>query len=247
MIRYFITFSYDGSCFSGFQRQKNLKTVQGTIENAIKNLGVGDVSINASGRTDKGVHALNQKAHFDLDVKFNKNSLIKYINKKCEGKIYVKDIIEVQPLFHARYMVDRKTYSYYINVGEFDVFRRNYVYQYNKELNIDLMVKASKCLLGEHNFRSFCNNSKERKGFVRKIYDISITRDLNIIKISITGNGFLRAMVRNIVGILIEIGSGKKDIIYMKEVLDLQDRGSYVLKSALGCGLYLEDVIFKNR
>ena len=241
-MRYLMNFSYDGSMFYGFEKQKNLYTVQGVLEDILTSVNNGKrVVIHASGRTDKGVHAKCQMAHFDMDVKVNLYGLKKLINKKCEN-IYVKDIIHVDDNFHARYLVKSKTYSYYINTLDYNVFLKNYVYQYNKELDIDLMKEASLGLLGSHNFKSFCNSSKERENFIRTITNIDISEEYGIIKISITGDGFLRCMVRNIVAVLIEIGSKKKDVSYMEYVLNLEDRKAYIVKSAFAGGLYLEDV-----
>ncbi len=243
MIRYFITFSYDGSCFSGFQRQKNLKTVQGTIENAIKNLGVGDVSINASGRTDKGVHALMQCAHFDLEKDLKDYNLKKYLNSFFDGEIYITEVKKVDLNFHARYDVKGKTYSYYINMGEFSPVSRNYVYQYCKPLDIDLMKKSASCLIGEHDFRSFCTDEKEKVNCVRNIYKINFELNGEVLKITFEGNGFLRKMIRNIIAVLISIGSLEKDVSYMEEVLNMKSREGN-LKCAPPEGLYLEKVCY---
>ncbi|MGN0992506.1 MAG: tRNA pseudouridine(38-40) synthase TruA, partial [Bacilli bacterium] len=129
-MRYFITFSYDGSCFNGFQRQNGLKTVQGSLESALTTLNGSLVSICASGRTDKGVHALMQCAHFDLDRKIKAYNLKKYLNNSFDGEIYVKEVSLVSDSFHARYDALSKVYSYYINMGEFSPVNRNYQYQY---------------------------------------------------------------------------------------------------------------------
>lgn len=237
-------FSYDGSMFNGYERQKNLHTVQGVIEDVLTSVnGNKKVNIYASGRTDKGVHARHQMAHFNLDKDIKLYGIKDLINKKCEG-IYVNSIKKVNDKFHARYDVRAKTYSYYINTKDYDVFKRNYVYQYNKKLDINAIKKASSCLLGEHNFKSFCNGSKEKENFIRNISTISIEDNDGIVKISITGNGFLRSMVRNIVGVMLDIGSGKKDISYMEYVLNLCDRKSFIVKSAYSGGLYLEEVLY---
>lgn len=244
-MKYFIKFSYDGSCFNGFQKQDGLKTVQGVLEDALYDLTGYDVSICSSGRTDKGVHACCQCAHFELDKEYKLYNLKKFLNSKCNGEIYIKDVSIVNDDFHARYDVYGKRYSYYINMGEYNPMDRNYVYQYCNNLDIDLMKKASLYLIGEHDFRSFCTDEKLKDNCVRNIYDISFDIDKDILKITFYGNGFLRKMIRNIVVILIEIGSGKKDISYMKEVLDNKRRDGN-LKSVSGCGLYLEEVIYKG-
>ena len=149
-MRYFIKFSYDGSCFNGFQRQNKLKTVQGVMEEALTSLNDGKkVNICASGRTDKGVHAKGQTAHFDLDVSVKLYSLKKYLNKCFDGEIYVKDIFLVNDDFHARYDVLSKTYCYYINMGEYDPCMRNYILQYNKNGTYSAMSLPYSVLLME--------------------------------------------------------------------------------------------------
>ena len=240
-MRYLISFSYDGSCFTGFQKQEGLKTVQGVIEEYLSSLEGKPVSLVASGRTDKGVHARGQCAHFDLDTKVTTYGLKKYLNRSFNGEIYIFSVTGISDSFHARYDVKEKTYSYYVNMGEFNPIMRNYIYQYNKELDIDSMKKASLCLIGEHDFRSFCTDSKDKDNCVRNIYSISFEEKDNILKITFKGNGFLRKMIRNIVAILIEIGSGKKDVSYMKEVL-LKKKRNGNLKCAFSGGLYLERV-----
>lgn len=240
-MRYFVSFSYDGSCFKGFQRQNKLKTVQGEMEKALSSLEGKHVDLVASGRTDKGVHAKCQCAHFDLDTKVTLYGLKKYLNNSFDGEIYISSVTEVDDSFHSRYDVKEKVYSYYINMGEFNPIERNYIYQYGKELDIGSMKQASLCLIGEHDFRSFCTDSKDRDNCVRTIYSIDFNVSDNILSITFKGNGFLRKMVRNIVAILIEIGSGKKDISYMEKVLCERKRNGN-LKCAFPGGLYLEKV-----
>ena len=219
-MRYFVSFSYDGSCFTGFQRQDKQKTVQGVFEDALLSLEGKHVDLVASGRTDKGVHARCQCAHFDLNTSVTLYGLKKYLNRSFNGEIHVSSVTEVSSDFHARYDVKEKMYSYYINMGEFNPMMRNYVYQYCEKLDISLMKSASLCLLGEHDFRSFVSVSKEKENCIRNIYSISFEENNNILKITFVGNGFLRKMIRNIVAILIEIGSGAKDVSYMKKVLN---------------------------
>ena len=240
-MRYLVSFSYDGSCFNGFQRQKNLKTVQGEFEKALTSLNGSSVFIHASGRTDKGVHAKKQCAHFNINANVTLYGLKKYLNNSFSGEIYVYSIQEVSSFFHARYDCKSKVYSYYINEGEFNPMMRNYVYQYCEELDVSLMKKASKCLIGEHDFRAFCTSSKDKENCVREIYSISFETIDNVLCIRFEGNGFLRKMVRNIVAILIEIGSKKKEVSYLKDVLDSEKRTGN-LKCAYAGGLYLEEV-----
>ncbi len=240
-MRYFVSFSYDGSCFSGFQRQKGLKTVQGVFEKALFDLEGSCVDLVASGRTDKGVHARCQCAHFDLSKKVTIYGLKKYLNRSFDGEVYVSLVKEISDNFHARYDVKSKTYSYYINMGEFDPIMRNYIYQYGNKLDVSAMKKASLSLIGEHDFRSFCTDSKDKDNCIRIINSIDFDVKDNILKITFVGNGFLRKMIRNIVILLIGVGSGSYDDSYIKSILDKKKRDGN-LKCAPGCGLYLEKV-----
>ena len=135
-----IIFSYDGSKFNGLQRQKNTRTVQKTIEEALSKIFEDDIELKASGRTDAGVHAVNQVAHFDIkkDIKGLKHKL----NLLLNPDIVVKSVSNVNDDFHARLSVKKKEYVYKINIGEFDPIMEEYIYQYNKNLDIEKMKEA---------------------------------------------------------------------------------------------------------
>ena len=246
-MRYFIKFSYDGSKYSGYQKQPRLKTVQGELEKALKKINSNkSVSIVASGRTDAGVHAYNQSAHFDLDTDIICSKLKQALNSLIPEDIYVKNVYEVDDEFHARFNVKAKEYIYKINMGIYNPIEKDYVFQYNKKLDIPEMERALKYIEGTHDFRSFVKIDEEKDNYVRKIIQTSLIRDLknvNVITISILGTGFMRYMVRNIVGMLIEIGEGKyksEEIIHILEVKDRKQAGI----CAPACGLYLKDVYY---
>ena len=136
-MRYFITFSYDGSKFKGYQKQPKGRTVQGEIEKVLKKINSNkDISISASGRTDAGVHAYNQKAHFDMDKTIDLDKLKNSLNGLLPKDIYVKNVEIVDDNFHARFNVKAKEYIYKINMGEYDPIKKDYVYQYNKKLDV---------------------------------------------------------------------------------------------------------------
>ncbi len=129
-MRYLMTFSYDGTNFYGYQKQKNKRTVQDEIENVLSKINDKKISISASGRTDAGVHAINQKAHFDSSNEYDTDRLKHSMNKMLPDDIYIKNIKLVNDDFHARFNVTRKKYVYKINVGEYNPLDRNYIYQY---------------------------------------------------------------------------------------------------------------------
>jgi len=246
-VRYFITFSYDGSKYSGYQKQPKKKTIQGELEKALKQLNAGkDVSLVASGRTDAGVHAYNQRAHFDLQTKITPDKIRMGLNSLIPDDIYVKKVFEIDDDFHARFNVKAKEYIYKINMGSYNPIEKDYIYQYNKKLDISEMERALKYLEGTHDFRSFVKIDEEKDDYVRTIVQTSLVREVksvNQITISILGTGFMRYMVRNIVGMLIEIGEGKyksEDII---GILKSQDRKKAGI-CAPACGLYLKDVYY---
>lgn len=246
-MRYLITFSYDGTLFSGYQKQPKERTVQTELEKALKEINGGKkVDVHASGRTDARVHALNQKAHFDLETKITTEKLVKGLNSLLPKDIYIKTAIEVQEDFHARFSAIGKEYIYIINMGEYNPIERNYVYQYNKKLDVVEMERAMKYLEGEHNFKSFTKTDEEKDDFVRTISQTNLTRDskdLNKITLSFVGTGFLRYMVRNMVGTLISVGEGKIKSEEIIDILKKEDR-KCAGKTASGEGLYLKNVFY---
>ncbi len=246
-MRYLITFSYDGSKFKGYQKQPRLKTVQGEIEKALKELANKDIPIFGSGRTDASVHALNQKAHFDLDMDITKEKLQKALNSLLNNYIYIKKIEEVNDTFHARFNVSAKEYIYKINMGEYDPIEKDYVYQYNKKLDLAEMERALKYLEGTHDFKSFSKADEEKDNFTRTIIQTNLIRNIknvNKFTISFLGTGFLRYQVRNMVGVLIEIGEGKRKSEDILNILEAKDRRKAGI-TAPPEGLYLNDVYYR--
>lgn len=246
-MRYLMTFAYDGTLFCGFQKQTKQRTVQGEIEKALKKINDNKiVHIYGSGRTDAKVHANNQKAHFDLSLKITPEQLTKAINALLPDDIYVKEVEKVEGDFEARFNVKAKEYIYKINLGEYNPLERNYVYQYNKMLDLVSITRALKYLEGEHDFRAFTPTSEKKDSYVRTINQTNLIRDiknLDNITIVFLGNGFLKYMVRNMVGTLIEIGEGKRkpeDILKILETKNRTEAG----KTANPEGLYLNDVYY---
>ena len=246
-MRYFITFSYDGSKYSGYQKQPRMRTIQGELEKALKQINAGKaVCVSASGRTDSGVHALNQCAHFDLNTDITCPKLKQALNSLIPSDIYIKSVHETEDDFHARFNVKAKEYIYKINMGNYNPIEKDYVFQYNKKLDIPEMERALKYLEGTHDFRSFVKIDEEKEDYTRTIVQTSLIRDLknvNEITVSLLGTGFMRYMVRNIVGTLIEIGEGKyksEDII---KIIEMKDRTKAGI-CAPACGLYLKDVFY---
>ncbi len=247
-MRYFMTFAYDGSKYKGYQKQPKGKTVQNEIEKALTTINGGEaVSIHASGRTDAGVHALNQKAHFDLDMKhITPEKLKDGLNSLIPKDIYIKHIEIVPDDFHARYNAKAKEYIYKINMGEYDPIEKDYVYQYNKKLDVAEIERALKYLEGTHNFKSFTKGDEDKEDYTRTIVQTNLIRNmktLNKITLSFLGTGFMRYMVRNMVGTLIEIGEGKRKSEEIIDIIKAEDR-TKAGKTANPEGLYLKDVLY---
>ena len=235
-MRYLITFSYDGTLFYGYQKQPKLRTVEGELESALKFISGGDdITIHSSGRTDRGVHALNQTAHFDLNKDITLYKLKSALNTHTSNDIYIKKVEIVDNEFHARYNVKRKTYIYKLNTNEYNPLERNYVYQYNKKLDVDKMNKEIKYLIGTYDYSSFVNMEDKKESYTRTIYDAYITIENNILVFTFIGDGFLKYQIRNMVGALIEVSTKNRSI---KKILDSKDRTTFG-KIAPPEGLYL--------
>jgi len=241
MSRFKIEFSYDGSLFYGFQTQSNKRCIESEINKVLTKINKRQTCIVASGRTDKGVHALKQVGHVDIDINIDEKGLKRVMNSYLPSDIHVNNVSLVNDEFHARYSCKSKVYKYYINVGEYNPIQRNYIFQYNYKLDILSMKKAIKYLEGVHDFRSFVSYSKDKINCVREITCANIDVNNNIIEITFEGNGFLRYQVRNMVGVLIWIGQNKMEPEGIPDILDLKSRDNFG-KCAPASGLYLVDV-----
>lgn len=247
-MRYLMTFSYDGSKYQGYQKQPNGKTVQEEIEKALFKIASNKIiTIHASGRTDAGVHAINQKAHFDLDHKIEIDRLKHSLNSMVPNDIYIKKIEMVENDFHARFDVTSKEYIYKLNMGEYNPIEKDYVFQCCEKLNTNEMMRGLKYLEGTHDFRSF-TKVEEEKDFERTIIRTNLlidSKNKNLITFVFVGTGFLRYQVRNMVGTLIEIGKGKKKSTDIINILEAKDRRKAGI-TAPSSGLYLNNVDYSK-
>ncbi len=238
-MRYLINLKYNGSMFYGYQIQKNKETVEGEIERVLSKILNEKINTIASSRTDRGVHALNQYCHFDYDKNINVKKLTHSMNSMINDGIYIKSIKKVNDDFHARYNVLKKEYIYKINMGEYNPIEKDYVLQYCKSINKDLLDKFISIMSGKHNFKSFTSD-KDNNNYERDIIvDYKISN--KVLYLRFYSSGFLRYMIRNIVGLLLEINDGKKTLDDIKYIFDSKDRCS-LGKCVSGCGLYLNKV-----
>lgn len=246
MTRYLINFSYDGSNYNGYQKQNGLNTIQGKIEEALKKINNSKITkIHSSGRTDAHVHAINQYGHTDIDVNITEYKLKCALNSLLPDDIYVKSAKKVDDNFHARYMVLSKEYMYKLNMGEFNPIERNYVFQFCKKLNVDKMREAINNFIGEHDFTTFSSNQDRKENNVRNIFEAYIEQNDNYLIITFKGSGFLKYMVRIMIGALIMVGEEKIKSSDIKSMFDLKDK-SLVKVTANPEGLYLKDVEYKK-
>ena len=221
-----IVIQYEGTRYQGWQRQGTTQnTLQGKFEALLSKIAGTPVEIQASGRTDAGVHALGQTANFHMNTELSCEELLDKLNQYLPEDIVVLEVSEVSLRFHSRLNAVKKTYCYRIFLGEKpDVFRRKYVTPVAENLNINKMKAAAEVLLGTHDFTSFCGNRHFKKSAVRTIYEIRIEEKKDELDISFTGNGFLQNMVRILTGTLLEVGTGKREVREMKEILEGRNR-----------------------
>jgi len=227
MKNYKMVIQYDGSRYKGWQRLKDQDmTIQGKLEDILSIFDNRKVEVIGSGRTDAGVHAYGQVANFHIERKTSPEELLFYINNYLPEDIAVISVNEVDDRFHARYNAIEKTYRYCIWTSDIpDVFNRKYRYSYlDSPLDIALMKRASKDLVGRHDFFSFCGNSHMKKSTERTIFSIDINQNVDLITIDYTGDGFLQNMVRILTGTLIEVGAKKISAQSMTDVLAAKDR-----------------------
>lgn len=234
---------YDGTMFSGWQRQPGRLTIQGELESVLSLILNQAIQIHGSGRTDAGVHALGQVAHFTaqtpldaLEVKKGVNSLIRY-------PIVILDCTRVAGTFHSQYQARSKEYHYFIlNRPDPCAIGAAYVWQVKKPLDLEQMNQCCECIIGVHDFKSYENTGSPRTSTVRQVFFARIDPlEDNRLVFKISATGFLKNMVRNIMGTLVDAGLGKMDAQRFEEILRARDR-SFASATAPARGLFLMQV-----
>jgi tRNA pseudouridine38-40 synthase len=237
-----LTIAYDGAHYRGWQIQPEGKTIQGVLEEKLGLITGEAVRLHAAGRTDAGVHALAQVANVTIQHHIPVLSLQKALNSMLPGDIAINDIQEVESDFQARYGAKIKTYVYRILQQPYpSPFERWYAWHIPRLLNLENMRRSAEHLLGSHNFASFQGSGCCAKNLVKTIHVIDFQQDNHILSIKIQGDGFLRHMVRNIVGTLVETGRGKLSPDDVKTILAARDR-TQAGPTAPPQGLYLAKV-----
>ncbi len=244
MFNYLIKIEYDGLNFAGWQSQKNGKTIQDSIELALKKVLKTKIRINGAGRTDKGVHAYSQYANFKIRKKINdKKTFLNSINYFLQKKlISIIDVKEKKEDFHARYNAKVRTYEYLIinRQGNLSIYK-NRAWHVKKKIDLKLMKKGAKLLEGTHNFSTFRAASCSAKSPIKKIYPIKISKIKDLVRIKISSKSFLQNQVRSMVGCLKYLSTAKWSMNKFKIAFHSKKRKNCA-PPAPACGLYLFEI-----
>lgn len=244
MKRIALKIEYDGTSYAGWQRQVNAMTIQQRIEDALKDTLGLETPVIGAGRTDAGVHARGQVAHFDtgLDIPGDRYAFI--LNQKLPPDIRIRESRECASSFHARKSAIGKHYRYTLFVSRQDTaIFRNFSCHIPVKLDLEKMKEAATFLEGEHDFSAFRAAGSNIVGTVRTIYDLTVTGEGDLIHIDVTGNGFLYNMVRIIAGTLTEVGKGKLEPEKVREILEIKDR-TLAGMTMPAKGLIMEEVFY---
>ena len=245
MERYKIQLEYDGTSFVGWQFQKNGLSIQEVLQKAIFNFSKEKVLVTGAGRTDSGVHALGQVAHFDLKKNIEKRKILSAINKHIDNKpITVLKINKANKKFHARFDAKKRTYQYIIiNRQSPLALQKNKAWHIRKKLDINNMKKGAKLLLGTHDFSTFRSSSCGAKSPVKTMEKISIKKNMNTITLKFISKSFLQQQVRSMVGCIKYLGEGKWNISNFNKSFKSKNRLKCA-PPAPACGLYLSKIIY---
>lgn len=227
MRRIMLTVAYDGTDFHGWQAQPGVRTVEGELNRVLSEWLNDDISVIGASRTDTGVHALGNLAVFDMEISIPTDKIAYALNTKLPSDVKVQKAEEVAPDFHPRHCESRKTYEYRFYAAKYPMplARRFTSYTY-LEPDVERMRQGARYLIGEHDFKSFCCVRTQAESTVRTIYDISVVKEGPEIIIRIQGNGFLYNMVRIIAGTLLDVGTGRWEPAYVKEMLEAEERSA---------------------
>ena len=233
---------YDGSNFHGWQRQPDLRTVQGCLESALSKIACHPTQVFCAGRTDTGVHATKQIIHFDTDTNRTSRNWIYGALRYLPTDIRIHWATEVPDHFHARFSAVKRRYRFLIyNSPIRPSLYASGLTWHTRPLDVSMMSAACKHLIGKHDFTSYRASSCQAHSPISTIYDLTVTQHNDLILLDITANAFLHHMVRNIAGVLLAIGDGRQDIDWSKTVLEAKNR-SFGGITAPPYGLYLVDV-----
>ena len=242
-MKIFAKVSYFGKNYHGWQIQPNGNSVEEEIEKVLSKILNNETKIFAAGRTDAGVHAKGQTFHFETKDDVDVNKLRYSLNQLLPDDIHIDLLSPVDDDFHARFSAIGKHYQYIINRGEKDPFIKDISWYYPYPFDVNKFKEALDMFIGEHNFSNFTSKEEDEGNFVRIIESIDVGIKGNLVVIDLVGNGFMRYMIRDIIGTAIAYASNKIDINYISDRLTQKERNitSYKANSE---GLFLIDVIY---
>lgn len=247
-MKYKIFLEYNGTNYAGWQMQKNAKTVQGTLIETIKEIfrkSKGEsrfIDLQGSGRTDRGVHAIEQVAHLECETMLAPEILKQKMNDILSSDINILEIEKVYDRFHARHSAESRQYLYVISKRR-TAFEKRYVWWIKDKLDVSRMQEAAEMFVGMHNFRSFAERIEEDKSTLVKVESVTVTDDDNKIYIRIKSSHFLWKMVRRLVGVLVEVGRGNFSRSDIEQLLKehSEEPAKY---TAPPSGLFLEKIYY---
>ncbi len=246
-MKYKLLIAYDGTPFGGWQYQDNAPSIQAHIEHALSTALRTPISIIGSGRTDSGVHALGQVAHFSTDAPVSPQRLLLSLNALLPPDIRILQIETAPEDFHAIYSAKAKLYTYHLHLDKQEnPFKRHHSYRPLKPLNLTLLKEAAAHFVGTHDFTSFANQSDEgsaAKNPIRTIHRLDVIDEAGGVRLEFQGTGFLYKMVRNITGTLLEISTGKIPLQSLPEIFAAKDRRK-AGQTAPAHGLFLTEVFY---
>ena len=244
MATFKLTLEYDGTNYSGWQRQPNALTIQEIVESSLEQIAQCPIPVIAAGRTDAGVHALGQVISFHSTATLKPQEWIKALNRLLPSDVAVVEAAEAPDDFHARYSATGKIYEYRIQLTEYrSALDRHRLWHIPRKLDISAIEEAAKFFAGEHDFSSFQNARTDNKNPVCVVKSLIIKQEESNLHIEIHANRFLKQMVRSIVGTLVEVGLTKRQATDIKQILEAVDR-SAAGKTAPPHGLYLIKVFY---
>ena len=246
MKRIKLVVAYDGTNYCGWQVQPNDITVEGVLNEKLTELLGESIEVIGASRTDSGVHAFGNVAVFDTNARIPGEKMKYALNQRLPEDIRIQESEEVNSDFHPRYCNSQKTYEYCILNRSMELpTKRLYAHYTYRKLNVEAMKEAAEYIIGEHDFKCFCSAGSQVKETVRTVYSLTVTKEEDVIKIRITGSGFLYNMVRIIAGTLMEVGAGIKKPEDIKEIIESKDR-SNAGPTAPARGLFLVRIAYEG-
>ena len=242
-MRIFAVVTYKGTNYQGWQKQPNVLTVQEVIETNLSKYFNREITIYGAGRTDAGVHALGQTFHFDVDVEsIDLDRLLYSINSMLPDDIKIDDLEQVDDEFHARFSAKEKLYSYLMVLRDKDPFFYETMFVCPYPMDVEKLKECLTHFIGVHNFKNFTSKETDKDNFVREIYDITTETNDAYVSILFRGNGFMRYMIRFIVGTAIEVARDRMSLEEVDALLDENSERNIVSYKAPASGLVLVDV-----